>query len=1844
MIKRPTPLNFPDYAICGRWEVNLADMDTKTITATVKFDGDTTPDFSYDWEVEYNGEKYIMPLRKPQGSIEETSRMASVDLTFEHWGIYQLKRYFFCTFTESETGILTPDKYDASVSLTLGDFVNYCAKCLKYYYGDSITIELNPEWAYKKEPTNITIQNSRIWEVLTQLYELYGVKWSIGASSANSDKYVISVGYPTEELDHIFEYGFDGGLLKLERQVQSEDIVNIAIGRGGTDNLPKYYYKEIPDDEKEFYYQDPDWIPELSNIYFDRLRGATFRSYIQGWKTKHYPTNYSAPRKNAYSKWAWDKGYSDAVFAPIEYVADEIADEKSSSTEEIAIMPNHTANVVIGSSISEYGPFFGAIEDNDYIYPSIQGTGMDIAIDIEQITSDEPAEDPTDVTITELGDYSIDVIVSAQDVRTYTTGGMQFNVPEGRTANLLIGSVSMQTSDTTIVVQDYRIKLKKIGGTDFIAPVGIPTGQYTFYVEVDVYNTAVAEDENNPQSDTILIEGIRTQDAILNEYGNGTFNIWVKNIWGSAKKSAESNFQYSERVWKSVLGDRLGDTAKVVFTTGALAVSEDYEFTIVEYPTYDTSKTLNGESSHWRIRLAKSDADYESLGLYVPNSQRNGKAGDKFIFIGTEMTHWYTTQAEIRLDDQKIDALKKVSNIKPTFVVTTDRVRLNGYGSDDAIIHKIKLGDTVRLRDKRFIDASGEEILYIKSLKYTFREPTDNDVALNPDLEITFGDDYDSSSNTIETISGEIDAIRYQLGTSLSNLEKVVRNIGDKHYIRKDKGDKTNYELGVGGKLISASGVRSEQYADGATGLGFDITKEGDITANSLRLRKFLEVPELRFNRTEVVCGTQWRAPGGGLIEYAAHPDGATYGTAYLKLEDGEIGAIAVDDLCMGVYHFGSSSDALADSDDGKGGFKFAGFTTVYFKVTSVASDRKSFTYELRSGYNIHPCAQMNFVAFGNITNTDRQKSYYATRSYGRYLANVNDWVFTESNIMMQTGDLSNLTIKGEQLGGYSAYLNNVFFSGVIRQLDTQLSGYTDNLINGSQTFSLSYWKRYGSNFGERYQNMVVAHLGSSSQADDYAEIASCNYSFEQNETYTLSFWAKGSGIMRSFCYTTKANAFRTQIIATNGKYGAGHEAENAENEYNLTEDWKQFYFVFKVVKNTTINHSILFRSINKANVYLAAVKLEEGDNRKPEWSPSITDLKGDKGDKGDQGEQGDKGDKGDKGENGADGKDGANFEFNLLNGTFDFSGSNWALSSDIITAGKYQQCTVKRLNEDLSLSGNAERNAIFYNALSLEADTDYTLSFWARGNGNLRTFIFSDVSSKVYYPQESSRSDTYGQHALTGTWQRYRVNFHTLNQTISGKQILFRAIGTMYFEIAGIKLEQSLAENTTWAYGSTEIKGSDGKTGPSGAITRVRGLWTADETYSDGLTADENGTRWLDVVWVESATGVRYYYQCIKAEGAGLAANAPKASSSGGNSYWAAMSDLGSVYADLVFAKNARIDFISGQEIVFGDSGGDYWGRIGAPIGDYIMWLGELTADRSTFLLDKYGNARFGADGGSKIEIDTSNSEVRVYDSTNRLAVTIDGKTHSIPADQGLTQNMNVAKLDNSIYIEPSEAKQTKTQTLNSGNMVLSAGGGSLTVSCAVKLTARSYGTTADTRANGTAQADFTLWYKDSVTSNSPVVVDTTSLKIQSSAIPAGGDYDKTLEQTVTLSVDNMDKGVYFVTIDQTVSHTIVGSYRGYAGVLTYNSFQNYVPKLNYESFLGANGLIVAASSLDYLRVGKLNDDENFSIEISARNTLAAQSGDPISYGLRVSKEGVQAKDGSGNWHTLDLSSLYAD
>lgn len=254
-------------------------------------------------------------------------------------------------------------------------------------------------------------------------------------------------------------------------------------------------------------------------------------------------------------------------------------------------------------------------------------------------------------------------------------------------------------------------------------------------------------------------------------------------------------------------------------------------------------------------------------------------------------------------------------------------------------------------------------------------------------------------------------------------------------------GDYMNQPLRTGDdvrfKTVIGS-FRTPEFVGGMTGLGGRIDEHGDAEMQSLKLRGFLEVPELRYNRVEISMGDTWYAPSAGIIESVD----TTAQTITLKLEEGEIGSPRVGDICMGIFHnLNTSENATADYDDGRGNRRFAGFATCYFRITEEldTTTYKTFKYQLRpvSGAyptQYHPAASMTFVGYGSFSNEDRQTSRYETRTYQRYLTGVSDWEFTASNIAAQYGDLSNLSIFGIEMRGYSAYLNNIYMSGVIQQ------------------------------------------------------------------------------------------------------------------------------------------------------------------------------------------------------------------------------------------------------------------------------------------------------------------------------------------------------------------------------------------------------------------------------------------------------------------------------------------------------------------------------------------------------------------------------------------------------------------------------------------------------------------------------------------------------------------------------------------------------------------------------------------------------------------------------------------
>lgn len=206
--------------------------------------------------------------------------------------------------------------------------------------------------------------------------------------------------------------------------------------------------------------------------------------------------------------------------------------------------------------------------------------------------------------------------------------------------------------------------------------------------------------------------------------------------------------------------------------------------------------------------------------------------------------------------------------------------------------------------------------------------------------------------------------------------------------------------------------ISSKDYVQNL--IGWLITPEGHIDAKSLQLRDFLEVPELRYNRVSIVSGEEWNAPGGGIIESVD----AANKTVHLKLEPGEVSQVEIDDICKGVFN------------------NDTGFQTAYFRITEKI-DNASFKYVLRSGYTFNPCKAMHFVAYGNFTNAERQKSCYSTQNYIRFLKGVNNWEITKDMIAMQLGDLSNLKLFGIDMSGHSAYLNRVYMTGTIRQISS---------------------------------------------------------------------------------------------------------------------------------------------------------------------------------------------------------------------------------------------------------------------------------------------------------------------------------------------------------------------------------------------------------------------------------------------------------------------------------------------------------------------------------------------------------------------------------------------------------------------------------------------------------------------------------------------------------------------------------------------------------------------------------------------------------------------------------------
>ncbi|WP_322932573.1 hypothetical protein VCM39_12370 [Bacteroides sp. CG01] len=358
-------------------------------------------------------------------------------------------------------------------------------------------------------------------------------------------------------------------------------------------------------------------------------------------------------------------------------------------------------------------------------------------------------------------------------------------------------------------------------------------------------------------------------------------------------------------------------------------------------------------------------------------------------------------------------------------------VTIPGGGSGSESVDIVKTTDIKSLTDKNVLSAL-RTLLEIRSRIIEKG---------NKDAELT----DDNTLSSLRTLA-EIDAA---IKVVLGKIEKLYDV-----FLRKDIPNSASELITfikglISQGLVTAGGGMQlgESFAGGITGHGGLFTASGHGELRSLRVNEWFETSEFRYNYVDVTTGEKWSAPGGGIIESVVmdtDPEGneLNTGVVTLKLEAGQIGAVAFDDLAMGMYHY-ESGNATEDYDDGKGNRRFAGFTTVFFRITEIIGTglNSKFRFELRNASDnypnpVSPTAMMHFVCFGNVSNKSRQSSMYQTRTYTRYLKNVDWWEYSFSNIAMQFGDLANLSVFGADMTGYSAYVDSLYFTGKIEQLE----------------------------------------------------------------------------------------------------------------------------------------------------------------------------------------------------------------------------------------------------------------------------------------------------------------------------------------------------------------------------------------------------------------------------------------------------------------------------------------------------------------------------------------------------------------------------------------------------------------------------------------------------------------------------------------------------------------------------------------------------------------------------------------------------------------------------------------
>ncbi|MEG0560737.1 MAG: hypothetical protein RR513_09530 [Muribaculaceae bacterium] len=949
-----------------------------------------------------------------------------------------------------KNGVPLIKAYGEIFKLTLPEFIDKFNANLNYWIGDKWEMQINPDILITDDPVLINVSNAPLWDVLQQVYELYNVRWRI---EFNGNKSIIKLGYPEDEIQHIFEYeghSDNGGLSSVERISGNDKIVTVLMGRGGERNVPERYFQNAGDN----FPKDPDQNTYTASLNIKQLMPKCFRDYNRGWNDKN------SPKKTDQSD-AYYVGYEDIKYRPIEWV----------KSKEISIR----------------GEVWDTLAPNEEIYPTIQNvTGeqaraagvttttngrLDTIIAVEAITGSDNPDDKLETIIGIISNMD-PIIVSPKDPSSVVRESNIFKIenPNNKvTFNLSIlvtdysGEPIPDPNVKHIVISNtiYLVNVK----TNDIIPIdssavgtfnNVPIGEWQIKTNIKTVN-------EYKYVIKVIPKFINTTITTINKLGyKPTFDIWIPDI-GFDLRDAE--------YWAS-------SDMTVIFSTGWLSGSEEYEFKIRGdknaqgvytkiYVEPDSSKMYKGINSAWRISLIKSDAEFNTIGAMLPNKDLAHQAvqGDHFFFVNINLPHSYVKIAENRIEEWIKASLNSIDKEYPTYSIKADKLLVANFAESE----KLKTGSILRVYNKNLI---GDVYTNLHIQNLTLKIDVKN---LNCDWELTVSDKVSAVLNSVQLISAQVQEMSQNQITEINVASKITA-IGDRRWLRKDgiseiSASPTNFfkEIKAEQGIISKNIISPNFIPSLSGGFGYGIffnekTKRYEFIIDDIRARNSFETLDMLY-RQLLISGEELIVSNGGVLT-----DVSISNTRFLTTSEYPNAAILTQNGKAIMLNNPNSTKIVfkIKGDDGvdlrqfrigdilKYSFRSKNILKNGFIIISNILSNFIFEGDLVDG-SIIPVDGMSVAQIGSTIDKERQGFVTISsrdRGVGIY-DEVNNAAIARSNLKGWFGYLGNIvdSLLG-RLSGYGIYTQNFYGWGELvikstgEKVSTSLSVLKDAIIS----------------------------------------------------------------------------------------------------------------------------------------------------------------------------------------------------------------------------------------------------------------------------------------------------------------------------------------------------------------------------------------------------------------------------------------------------------------------------------------------------------------------------------------------------------------------------------------------------------------------------------------------------------------------------------------------------------------------------------------------------------------------------------------------------------------------------